>query len=97
MKTAEIPLSCILSCVVLEFRAEIEAVLTEGESLSQFVEASLRATVKRRRVEVELIAIGLKSRDDAKASGDYIDADVVLAGLQRKLDAARESLESRSI
>ena len=93
VNTTEIPWLRVDS----EFRAEIEAVLTDGESLSQLVEASLRATVERRRIEAEFIARGLKSRDDAKVSGDYIDADVVLAGLQRKLDAARESLKDRSI
>ena len=93
MKTVEIPLLRVDS----EFRAEIEAVLTEGESLSQLVEASLRATVKRRRIEVEFNARVLKSRDAAKVSGDYIDADVMLAGLQGKLDAARASLKDRSI
>ena len=55
------------------------------------------ATVKRRRVEAEFTARGLKSRDDAEVSGDDVDANVVLARLRRKLDAARVSLEGRSI
>lgn len=72
-----------------EFRAEVEAVLDEGETLSQFVEASIRAGVERRRVQSEFIARGLRSRDAARRSGDYVEAETVLADLQRKLTAAR--------
>lgn len=72
-----------------EFRAEVESVLGEGETLSQFVEASVRASVERRRVQAEFIARGLRSRDAARQSHDYVSADEALAGLQRKLDGAR--------
>ena len=85
VKTATIP----SVRVEPEFRAEVEAVLTEGETLSEFVEASVRANVERRRVQAEFIARGLRSRDEARRTGDYVDADVVILGLQRKLDAAR--------
>ena len=44
--------------------------LAEGESLSEFVEASVRASVERRRVQSEFIARGLRSRDQAKRTGD---------------------------
>jgi hypothetical protein len=43
-------------------------------------------------VEVEFVARGLRSRDDARRTGDYVDADLVLDRLQRKLDAARARL-----
>lgn len=85
MKTATIP----SVRVEPEFRAEVESVLGEGETLSEFVEASVRASVERRRVQAEFIARGLKSRDEARRTGQYVDADVVVASLQRKLDAAR--------
>jgi len=88
MKTATIP----SVRVEPEFRAEVEAVLTEGETLSEFVEASVRASVERRRVHAEFIARGLRSRDEARRTGEYVDADVVLEGLQRKLDAVRVRL-----
>jgi predicted transcriptional regulator len=88
MKTATIP----SVRVEPEFRAEVESVLAEGESLSEFVEASVRASVERRRVQAEFIARGLRSREEAKRTGDYVDADDVVAGLQRKLDAARARL-----
>jgi len=73
-----------------EFRAEVESVLGEGETLSQFVEAAVRASVERRRIQSEFIARGLRSRDAARRSGDYVDAEVVLADLQRKLAVARK-------
>jgi len=85
MKTAAIP----SVRVEPEFRAKVEAVLTEGETLSEFVEASVRASVERRRIQAEFIARGLRSRDEARRTGDYVDADVVIRELQRKLDAAR--------
>ncbi len=92
MKTATIP----AVRVDPEFRAEVESVLTEGESLSEFVEASVRASVERRRFQAEFIARGLRSREEAKRTGDYVDADAVVATLQRKLDAARARLANPS-
>lgn len=88
MKTATIP----SVRVEPELRDQVEAVLSEGETLSQFVEASVRAGVERRRVQAEFIARGLSSRDAARRTGDYVDADVVVAGLQRRLDAARKQV-----
>jgi len=91
MKAATIPSIRVES----DFRAEVEAVLAEGETLSQFVEAAVRAGVERRRIQAEFIARGLRSRDEAHRTGEYVDADVVLAGLQRKLDAARMRLAKK--
>ena len=92
MKTATIP----AVRVEPEFRAEVESVLAEGESLSEFVEASVRASVERRRFQAEFIARGLRSREEARRTGDYVDADEVVAALQRKLDAARARLAKPS-
>ena len=88
MKTISIP----SFPVEPEFLAEIESVLAEGESLSVFVEASVRASVERRRVQAEFIARGLRSRDEVRRTGDYVDADVVVADRQSKLDDARARL-----
>jgi len=44
-------------CVEREFRAEVESVLAAGESLSEFVETSVRASVEPRRFEAEFIAL----------------------------------------
>lgn len=91
MKTATIP----SVRVAPEFRAEVESVLGEGETLSEFVEASVRASVERRRVQAEFIARGLSSLDEARRTGHYVDADVADAGLQRQLDAAGTRLTER--
>lgn len=92
MKTATIP----AVRVEPEFRAEVESVLADGESLSEFVEASVRASVERRRFHAEFIARGLRSREEARRTGDYVAADDVVAALQRKLDAARAGLTKKS-
>ena len=66
MKTTTIPSIRVQP----DFRAEVEAVLADGETLSQFVEASVRASVERRRVQAEFIARGLSSLDEARRTGD---------------------------
>jgi predicted transcriptional regulator len=91
MKTASIP----SVRVEPELRAEVESMLGEGETLSEFVETSIREKVERRRVHEEFIARGLRSRDQARQTGDYVDAEVVLANLQRKLDAARQQVAKK--
>ncbi len=88
MKTATIP----SVRVEPELRSEVESLLGDGETLSEFVEASVRANVQRRRVQAEFIARGLRSRDEARRTGEYVDADVVIQQLQRKLDAARSRI-----
>jgi predicted transcriptional regulator len=85
MKTATIP----SIRVEPELRGEVESLLDEGETLSQFVEASVRAAVQRRRHQADFVARGLRSLQEARLSGDTVDADAVVEGLQRKLDAAR--------
>ena len=75
-----------------EFRAEVESVLWRGETLSEFVEASVRARVQHRRVQAEFVARGMRSRDEADSTGDHVDADTVIEQLQHKLDAAHNRL-----
>jgi hypothetical protein len=74
------------------FRAEVEAVLAKGETLSQFVETALRAGVQRRRIDAEFVQRGLRARDQAQRSNDYVDAATVLDSLQRKLEMARQRM-----
>ncbi|MBD9368603.1 YlcI/YnfO family protein [Xanthomonas sp. XNM01] len=86
MKTATLPSLRVDPAL----REAAEAVLLEGESLSSFVEQSVRAQVQQRQQQAAFIARGLVSRDSAKASGHYIDAKDVLADLQAQLDRARK-------
>ena len=85
MKTATIP----SVRVEPELRAEIESLLGVGETVSEFVDAAVRAAVLRRSHQAEFIARGSRSLERARRTGDYADADRVVDGLQRKLDSAR--------
>ncbi|MDR7379878.1 hypothetical protein J2X19_004574 [Rhodoferax ferrireducens] len=85
MKTATIPSVRVAPA----FRAEIEALLGSGETLSEFVENSVVEAVQRRRNQAEFIARGIASLVDAQQSDSYVDADVVIGKLERKLAAAK--------
>lgn len=81
MKTATIPPLRVQP----ELRQAAEDVLKEGETLSSFVEQSLRANIAQRRLQAEFIARGLASRDQARKTGEYFAADDVLSKLAEKL------------
>lgn len=87
MKTATLP----SLRVEPGFRAEVESVLSEGETLSEFVEAAVRAGVEKRRTQEAFIARGLQAREEAREQGSYVSADKVLRSLQRRLDSARKA------
>lgn len=87
MKTATLP----SLRVAPELREAAEEVLREGESLSAFLEAALRAQIQERRLQGEFIARGLASRDKARASGRYTPAATVLSQLRKKLDRAKKN------
>ena len=72
-----------------EVRAELEAALNEGETLSEFVEAAVRDAARRRRTQAEFIARGLAARDEARRTGVYYTLEQVDAALGDMLDAAR--------
>lgn len=72
-----------------ELRKAAEQVLEEGETLSAFIEVSLRANIEKRLNRKEFIAKGLVSRDLARKSGEYVDASLVIEELQGMLDQAR--------
>jgi len=86
MKTATIP----AVRVEPKLREEVESLLGEGETLSEFVESAVRASVERRRAQAEFIERAMRSRQAARHSGDYVLAEAVVDTLQRKLDAARK-------
>ena len=77
MKTATIP----SLRVEPELRHAAEDVLQEGESLSSFVEQSLRLNIEHRRAQQAFIARGLASRGDAQRSGEYFSAEDVMREL----------------
>lgn len=85
MKTATLP----SLRVDPELREAAEAVLQEGESLSSFVEHSVRAQVELRRQQEAFIARGLASRSGARQHGRYLEAGAVIDGLAQRLEQAR--------
>jgi predicted transcriptional regulator len=75
-------------------RDEAEALLAEGETLSQFVEAAVRAGVERRRFQAEFVARGLASLASARESGQYVDADEMLQKLSTQVTTAKAAAKA---
>lgn len=91
MKTATLP----PIRVAPNFRLELEGVLEQGESLSQFVEKAVRATVARRKNQAEFTSRGIAAIEATKRDGGGIPAEAVIAKLQAKLAAARQAKAQR--
>lgn len=72
-----------------ELRQAAEQVLQEGESLSNFVEQSIRGNIERRKFQREFIARGLLARDDALQTAAYASSEAVVARLETMLAAAK--------
>ena len=92
MKTATMPALRVHP----ELRQAAEEMLLPGETLSGFVEESLRRNVERRQAQQEFLARGLASRDTAKQSGQYVDAHVVLSKLAAKIENAVDVLRTKA-
>lgn len=75
-----------------ELRAELEAVLQVGETLSGFVEASVRSAVGFRQVQARFHERGQTAWEHHQANGESRSAVDVLKTLQAKLDAKRKQL-----
>jgi predicted transcriptional regulator len=86
MKTATMPALRVQP----ELRQAAEEILRPGESLSAFVEDSLRRNVAFRRTQQEFIARGLASRDEAKKTGVYFSSEEVLEELDTIIASAKK-------
>lgn len=86
MKSATIP----PLRVTPDLRADVESVLKDGETLSNFVEESLRSQILHRKTQQEFIARGMASRENAKKTGVYFSKEEVLDSLQSILDTAKK-------
>lgn len=75
-----------------ELRAELLSVLQPGETLSGFVEASVRNAVAFRRVQTRFHDRGQAAWQHYQGTGESVSTDEVLAKLQTKLDAKRKQL-----
>lgn len=92
MKTATLP----SLRVEPELRDAAQSVLQEGETLSGFIEASVRESIDRRRIRAEFLARGLASREQAKTSGVHFSAGEVHAEMGRMLTHARAKLQTQA-
>lgn len=88
MKTAVIP----QVRVEPELRTELEGVLQQGETISEFVETSVRNAVEFRRVQTRFHERGQTAWENYQQSGAAIPAEAVLLKLQTKLNAKRKKL-----
>lgn len=87
MKSATIP----PIRVTPELRSGAESVLKDGESLSSFVEESLRKQIERRKFQKEFIARGLAARDKARSSGRYVSKSGLMESLQSIRDESTKN------
>ncbi|MEO5772225.1 MAG: YlcI/YnfO family protein [Burkholderiaceae bacterium] len=79
-----------------EVRAEVDAVLREGESLTQFIEEAVVAAAARRRVQTEFVARGEAAIERWKQVGGGHTVDEAMADLQGPLnDAKRQAAKRR--
>ncbi len=69
--------------------------LEQGESLSEFVESAVRATVQRRKTQAEFVRRGIAAIEETQRDGNGLPAEVVLANLQARLDTAKKSQTRR--
>ena len=79
-----------------EFRLELEGVLEQGESLSQFVENAVRTTMAKRKNQAEFIRRGISAIEETQCYGSGIPAAVVIAKLEARLVAAKQTKAQRS-
>lgn len=75
-----------------ELRAELESVLRQGETLTDFVEATVRSAIAFRRVQTAFHARAHAASEEYHRSGVSVPVETVLKKLQSKLDAKRKKL-----
>jgi predicted transcriptional regulator len=74
-----------------ELRADAEAVLAPGESLSSFVHEAVTRTIEYRKVQQEFVERGLASAAKARRTGRYVSSDTALKTLRRQLAKGRST------
>lgn len=75
-----------------ELRAELESVLRNGETLTDFVESTVRNAIAFRRVQTSFHARAQAASERYHLTGDSVPVETVLERLQSKLDAKRKKL-----
>jgi len=75
-----------------ELRADLESVLRQGETLTDFVEATVRNAIAFRRVQAAFHAQAQAASEEYHRTGVSMPVETVLERLQAKLDAKRKKL-----
>ena len=75
-----------------ELRAELESVLRQGETLTDFVEATVRDAIAFRRVQTAFHARARAASEEYHRTGVAVPVETVLQRLQSRLDAKRKKL-----
>jgi hypothetical protein len=78
-----------------ETRAQVEAVLREGESLTQFIEDAVKREAAWRFEQRAFVARGQAALEEYKRTGGH-PVDDMLEQLRRKGTAARERLSKEA-
>lgn len=91
MKTATLP----PIRVEPDLRQAIEGVLEDGETLSQFVEGAVRSVVDKRKHQAEFVRRGMAAIEETQSTSNGIPAEQVLARLEARLLAARQTQAAR--
>ena len=74
-----------------ELRADAEAVLAPGESLSSFVHDAVTRTIEYRKVQREFVERGLASAAKARRTGRDVSSAAALKTLRRQLARGRST------
>lgn len=88
MKTAVIP----QIRVEPELRTDLESVLKKGETLTDFVEETVRNAIAFRRVQTAFHERAQAASEEYHRTGGGVPVETVLERMQAKLDAKRKKL-----
>jgi predicted transcriptional regulator len=77
-----------------ELRAEAEAVLAPGESLSSFVHDAVTRTIEFRKTQQAFIERGLASAAKARRTGRYVSTATALRSLRQQVAQAGKRAKS---
>lgn len=72
-----------------ELRKAVEQVLTEGETVSGFIETTVRAQIEHRRIRAEFLRRGLTALVNFERTGRSVPAETVHRELEARLEQAR--------
>lgn len=75
-----------------ELRADLESVLRQGETLTDFVEATVRNAIAFRRIQTAFHARAQAASEEYHRTGASVPVETVLERLQAKLDVKRNKL-----